>query len=130
MLIVDASFVVRASFDEGGFDDILGAPLVAPPLLWSEVPSVLHEAKWRGAISPELAEASLTRFLDAPISEDEHADLIRMAWSVSERLGWAKTYGAQYVALAEAFECKLLTIDRRLRRGAARLIETIGPDEL
>lgn len=53
-----------------------------------------------------------------------------MSISVAERLGWAKTYDAQYVALAETLGCRLLTIDSRLRRGAARLIETIGPDEL
>ena len=33
--------------------------LVAPPLLWSEVPSMLHEMAFRGEISEELSEAAL-----------------------------------------------------------------------
>jgi integrase len=35
--------------------------------------------------------------------------------------GWAKTYGANYVALARLLDCRLVTLDARLRRGTARL---------
>jgi predicted nucleic acid-binding protein len=52
------------------------------------------------------------------------------AWRVAEELGWAKTYDAEYVALARMLRCRLLTRDERLRRGAARLVEAIGPTEL
>jgi hypothetical protein len=38
--------------------------------------------------------------------------------------GWAKTYDAEYVALAK------LTVDRRLRRGADRLGFVVTPAEL
>jgi predicted nucleic acid-binding protein len=33
----------------------------------------------------------------------------------------AKTYDAEYVALAGLLRCRLVTIDGRLRRGAGRL---------
>ncbi|MGI8829736.1 MAG: hypothetical protein ACR2I5_08225 [Candidatus Limnocylindria bacterium] len=48
----------------------------------------------------------------------------------AEQLGWAKTYDAEYVALAQLLGCRLLTRDDRLRRGAARVLECIGPSEL
>jgi len=45
-------------------------------------------------------------------------------------LGWAKTYDAEYVALARTLECSLLTTDRRLQRGAERIVDTVGPSDL
>jgi predicted nucleic acid-binding protein len=45
-------------------------------------------------------------------------------------LGWAKTYDAEYVALARLLGCRLVTLDARLRRGADRLGFVISPDEL
>ncbi|MGH2992705.1 MAG: hypothetical protein ACRDL1_04125 [Solirubrobacterales bacterium] len=37
---------------------------------------------------------------------------------------------AGYVALARRLECPLLTIDARLKRGAERIVEIVGPTEL
>jgi hypothetical protein len=44
------------------------------------------------------------------------------------RLG--RTYDAEYVALAQILDCRLVTIDARLRRGADQLGIVIGLDEL
>jgi hypothetical protein len=52
------------------------------------------------------------------------------AWSVADELGWAKTYDANYVALARLLRCRLVTLDARLRRGAARHGFVVGPTEL
>ncbi|MGH9115142.1 MAG: hypothetical protein ACRDWW_04860 [Acidimicrobiales bacterium] len=52
------------------------------------------------------------------------------AWRLAEELGWAKTYGAEYVALARLLRCRLVTLDRRLRRGTERLGFVVGPGEL
>ena len=52
------------------------------------------------------------------------------AWKIADRLGWAKTYDAEYVALADLLSCRLVTLDARLRRGAQRLGFVVGPDEL
>lgn len=43
------------------------------------------------------------------------------AWSIAERLGWAKTYDAEYLALADLLDCPLATIDRGVKDAAARL---------
>jgi predicted nucleic acid-binding protein len=49
---------------------------------------------------------------------------------VAEEFGWAKTYDANYVALARMLRCRLVTLDARRRRGTARLGYVIGPTEL
>jgi predicted nucleic acid-binding protein len=117
--------VVDASLDDEG-------RLIAPPLLWSEVPSVLHEMAFRGDITDALAELALRRFLGGklPIAEERSDDLAAAAWQVAEDFGWAKTYDAEYVALAKLNDCRLVTVDRRLRRGADRLGFVVTPTEL
>jgi predicted nucleic acid-binding protein len=91
---------------------------------------VLHEALWRGADSSDLTEATRDRLFAGPISRNEPPKLYTEAWHVAEELGWAKTYDAEYVALARLLDCRLLTVDRRLHRGAGRLVEVIGPSDL
>lgn len=49
---------------------------------------------------------------------------------MADEFGWAKTYDAEYVALALLLKCRLVTVDARLRRATERLGITIGPTEL
>jgi predicted nucleic acid-binding protein len=56
--------------------------------------------------------------------------LAEEAWRIADELGWAKTYDAEYVALASLLDCRLVTVDGRLRRGADRLGFVVGPTEL
>jgi predicted nucleic acid-binding protein len=67
VLVIDASAAVQASLPSDGFALLDQEELIAPALLWSEVPSVLHEMAWRGTISRGLGRAALERFLAAPI---------------------------------------------------------------
>lgn len=136
MLVVDASLVVELSLDRigerAGADLDRGGQLIAPPLLWSEVPSALHEMAFRGEISNALAELALQRFLSGKlsISEQRPEGLATAAWEMAEDFGWAKTYDAEYVALAKAEGCRLVTLDSRLRRGTDRLGFVVTPAEL
>jgi predicted nucleic acid-binding protein len=135
VLACDASLIVELSLDRIGEDAraALGdAELVAAPLLWSEVPSVLHEIAFRGEISRALGERALKRFLEARIgiAERRPVGLAMTAWRLADELGWAKTYDAEYVALAELVGCRLVTLDTRLRRGAERLGFVLTPTEL
>ncbi|MBI4729244.1 MAG: type II toxin-antitoxin system VapC family toxin [Acidobacteria bacterium] len=130
MLVLDASAALAACLAQDGFDRLSGEELVAPPLLWSEVPSVLHEQVWRRAVPEPVARAALERLIEAPVSPKRPAGLLREAWRVADELGWAKTYDAEYVALARLQRCPLLTLDGRLRRGASRFVEVLGPTQL
>lgn len=130
MLVIDASVALSAALTRDGFTRIAHLDLVAPPLLWSEALSTLREHRWRKEISPAQADASRAALLRAPIRRRAPERLYEEAWRVAEELGWAKTYDAEYVALARLLGCRLLTRDDRLRRGARRLIEAIGPAEL
>ncbi|MGI8658487.1 MAG: type II toxin-antitoxin system VapC family toxin [Candidatus Limnocylindria bacterium] len=130
MLVVDASVALSAALTRDGFARIAHQDLVAPPLMWSEAVSALREHAWRGDISAAQAAASLAALMGAPIRKRAPRGLHAEAWRIAEQLGWAKTYDAEYVALARLLKCRLLTRDDRLRRGAARVIESIGPMEI
>jgi predicted nucleic acid-binding protein len=129
-LVVDASVAIAASHSPVGFAALRRFRLVAPQLLWFEAPSVMHEMAWRGQISGEHAGAMLGRLLASPIKAATPAGLTQMAWDLADRMGWAKTYDAHYVALADHLGCKLLTLDERLIRGIARLGLAVRPRDL
>ena len=104
--------------------------LVGPPLLWSELSSSLHEANWRGDLDADVAREALRRFEAAQIKRRTHAALVKEAWKVADQFGWAKTYDAEFVALAGLLRCRLVTLDLRLRRTTASLGYVVGPTEL
>ena len=129
MLVVDSSVALWASGVESGFDDLAGE-LVAPPLLWSEARSVLHEMAWRGEVAVEDVEGARRRLEGAPIGRRSPARLGEEAWRIADELGWAKTYDAEYLALARLLGCRVVTLDARLRRGADRTGLVVAPSEL
>jgi predicted nucleic acid-binding protein len=94
--------------------------------MWAEASSVLHELRWRKEISDRPATTALGRLSGARVSPRRPKGLIDEAWLIADRLGWAKTYDAEHVALARILKCRLLTTDSKLRSAAAR----IGPGEL
>ena len=135
MLVLDASIVVELTLDRvgTGATDALGQEeLLAPPLLWSEVPSALHELAFREEISRTLADRALKRFLagDIHVNERRPQELTRIAWQLADELGWAKTYDAEYVALTKILGCRLVTLDMRLWRGTKHLGLVVIPEEL
>jgi predicted nucleic acid-binding protein len=130
VLVVDANVVVDLCLTQAGFDALPGHQLVAPPLVRAEALSVLHAMHWRAAISQRVVDTALDRLETAPVKITEPKGLAREAWRVAEEFGWKKTYDAEYVALARLLDCRLLTLDGRLRRGAARLGFVVGPSDL
>jgi predicted nucleic acid-binding protein len=130
MLVVDATVAVAASHTRLGFASLTPNRLTAPPLMLVETSSVLHEMAWRGEVSAAHAATMLQRVLRAPIEIRAPTELTVTAWGLADELGWAKTYDAQYVALARLLGCKLVTLDERLIRGVARLAIALRPREL
>ncbi len=130
MLVVDASVVFSACRVEGGFGLLADDNLVAPGLMWSEARSALHEVAWRGDLSRKDSLTALRRLETAPVVLSAPDELGEEVWRLADELGWAKTYDAEYVALARILGCRLVTLDARLRRGADQLGFVVSPAEL
>ena len=130
MLVLDASVAIPASGSPDGFGVFGDDELFAPPLMWSEARSTIHEALWRGEVSRTYALRTVATLESGPIRARSHRKLGQVAWKLSDELGWAKTYDAEYMALAVHLDCRFVTLDARLRRGADRLGFVIDPREI
>lgn len=130
MLVVDAAVVITACLSETGLKLLGRDELVAPHLMWSEASSVLHELRWRREISSELGIIALDRLSAAEISPRRPKGLVKEAWRVADRLGWAKTYDAEYLALARLLKCRLVTTDAKLQAAGSNLVTVVGPADL
>jgi len=133
VLVVDANVVVEVTLERFGAKalDMLGdEQLVAPWLLWSEVSAALSAMVFRTEISRELGESALGR-LETINVEPRHPDgLIAEAWRITKERGWAKTYDAEYLALAQLLGCRLVTLDGPLWRATRNLGYVVTPEEL
>jgi predicted nucleic acid-binding protein len=129
-LVVDASVAVPACLATAGFTVLGDDDLVGPALLWSETRSVLHELVRRREVTAADGEAAQRALVGAPVRRGDDVRLGTEACRIADELGLAKTYDAEYVALAQLLGCRMVTLDTRLRRGAARLGLVVTIDEL
>jgi predicted nucleic acid-binding protein len=130
VLVVDASVALAAVLSEASFAVLGREELVAPALMWSEARSALHELSWRGEVSASDAAAGRIALENAPVDRRHHPALGGEAWRVADELGWAKTYDAEYLALGLLLDCRVVTLDDRLRRSTARLGVVVSPSEI
>lgn len=93
--------------------------LHAPHLVDTEVLHVLRHWVQASEVTVRRAQEALTDLNALPIARHPHAPLSERVWSLRERLS---AYDATYVALAEGLNARLVTADRRLACGAARLV--------
>jgi len=98
--------------------------LLAPVLLAPRSLSTLHEAVHRGELSADDARERLARVNRMPIRLLGDAVLRRKAWDISEQLGWAGTYDAEYVALTHLQADALITLDAELARRVEGIVST------
>lgn len=133
MLVVDANIVVEVTLERFGATALnaLGdEQLVAPWLLWSEVPAAVSALVFRSEISRELGESALGRLKTIKVEPHHPDNLITEAWRIAKERGWAKTYDAEYLALAQLLGCRLVTLDGPLWRATRNLGYVVTPEEL
>jgi predicted nucleic acid-binding protein len=120
VIVVDASVLVVALADDGTDGDrararLRGEELAAPDLIDLEVLSVLRRLV-RGRRMPERrAWLALADLVNLPLDRAPHTPLLQRCWQLRSAV---TPYDAAYVALAEAFDCPLLTADLRLSRAS------------
>ena len=129
MLVVDASVAVRVAAGSSSWT-LTSDELIAPSLLWSEVSSAIHAAWWRREIDADRAQVLRTRFAALTIRRVQPRRLLDVAWDLADQLGLAKTYDAEFLALARLEGCRVVTADRRLLALGRRLDLTVAPGEL
>jgi predicted nucleic acid-binding protein len=104
--------------------------LLAPTLLRSQVLSMLHEAVQRRELTADEARDRLASIRRLPIRLLGDAVLQRRAWEIADRLGWASTYDAEYVALTQLQADAFITLDVGLARSLGGIVRTATLDDL
>ena len=120
MLVVDASClfeVVAATPSAERIRRRLAADddLAAPHVVDVEVLGVIRRSHHLGLLDDTAAGQAVADLASWPGERVGHRPLLARAWELRATVrGW----DAMYVALAEAFGCPLLTLDRRLAAAA------------
>ena len=88
-----------------------GETLHVPHLFEIEVLHALRSLGLRGTLSPERARLALSRLKNTQLVRYPHTPFMDRIWDLRENL---TVYDAAYVALAEALDAPLVTMDARL----------------
>lgn len=129
IVVADASVLVASLVDQGdaGFwaeSWIASGSVIGPELLPAEVINVLMWLERTWEISAAEAATAHGDLLHLPLRLFPFAPLARRAWALRNNLS---SYDAWYVALAEASNCPLVTMDTRLARAPGPECEILLP---
>jgi predicted nucleic acid-binding protein len=127
--VVDPGVVLEL-VREDGYEVAPEHELLAPTLFRSQALSAVHEAVHAGELPADAALDRLDRIRALPIRLLGDALLQRRAWEIADRLGWASTYDAEYVALTLLQGDKLVTLDAELARRVEGVVSTATIEEL
>jgi predicted nucleic acid-binding protein len=125
MICVDSSVAGKWLFTEehsAQADSLLQAtlssrePIVAPPLLPSEVLNLLRQRQRAGILTLPQAQALLLRFLAVPISLRFPRRMYRRVLELADQYDLPAVYDAHYLALSELLGATFWTADQRLLR--------------
>jgi len=133
-ICLDASLVLALLLPPERTPDVIDAwrallaqdnELLAPPLLFIEVTSVLREQVAGQQITQTEADAAFTAFQQMPIERVWPAQLHARAWAIVRLLDQRKAYDAHYIAVAEIEACEFWTLDRKLANAVAQRLPNI-----
>jgi predicted nucleic acid-binding protein len=130
MLVVDASCLYEVLVDAPQAEDVrarlaLDPDQAAPHVVDAEVLGVVCRDHLLGRLDATAAYQAVEDLRAWPGERFGHRALLERAWELRENV---RTWDALYVALAEAFDATLLTLDDRLRRvsGLRCRVEVVG----
>lgn len=128
-LVVDATVVVAALVDSGpegrwAESALAEGPLLAPELLPADATSILRRLERAGEISRVEAKGALDSLSRLDLELAPFAPFAGRVWALRADID---SYDAWYVALAEAFDCPLVTLDRSLLHASGPECEIVVP---
>jgi predicted nucleic acid-binding protein len=128
--VIDASVLVAASIDSGPSGSwaerlVAGGDLHAPELVLVEATNILRRLERAKKISPLEAAAAHHDHMRLDIAVYAFAPVADRVWELRHTL---TSYDAWYVAVAEALELPLATLDARLARAAGPTCEFLLPN--
>jgi predicted nucleic acid-binding protein len=128
-LVVDASVVVAALVDSGeagrwAAGMLRSGGLAAPHLMPVEALNTLRRAEATGRISAETAALAVADLIDLRAELFPFEPLVERAWRLR---GAITAYDAWYVALAEAIDAPLATLDHRLASAPGPVCTFVTP---
>ncbi len=99
--------------------------LHAPHLLTVEFAQVVRRYVANGDLAPQRGAEAIADLADLDVAHHPHEPLLPVIWRLRHNLS---AYDAAYVALAEALDAPLLTMDPRLASapGHSALIDLVG----
>lgn len=118
MLVVDASCLFEVVADTPRSESIAARlaadpDQAAPHVIDVEVIGVIRAQHLRGQLDRTAAGQAIADLRDWPGERYGHRWLLDRAWELRDSV---RSWDAFYVALAEAFDATLLTLDERLAR--------------
>ncbi len=128
-VVVDASAVAAALVDGGPDGDWARHQLrgwtAAPGHLFVEVSSVLRKVTLAGRLSRKASALAHDELVQLPLTILPFPPLAPRVWELHPSVS---PYDAVYVALAEALDAPLVTLDRRLARASGPACQFRLPD--
>ncbi len=130
MLIVDASCLYEVIVDAEQAEQVRArlasdTDHAAPHVIDVEVLSIVRRDRALGRLDSTAAHQAVEDLRDWPGERFGHRSLLERAWELRENV---RAWDAVYVALAEALDATLLTLDRRLGRvqGLACAVDVVA----
>jgi predicted nucleic acid-binding protein len=115
-IVCDASVVVAAFVDETprrmwAMDLLASETLVAPHLVFAEIAHALRREESAGRVSRDTATFAYEQMRDMTIELHSYEPFADRIWALRANV---TPYDAWYIALAEAYDLEVATLDRQL----------------
>jgi predicted nucleic acid-binding protein len=129
-LVVDASVAVEALIGAGPHTAwaealVARSDIAAPQLMVAEAANVVRGYEFHGSITSRAASIAYADLLQLPIALHDYHELADRIWELRHNI---TAYDAWYVALAEALDADLATLDVRLARAPGARCSFVTPD--